>query len=70
MEAALRAELTQLLRELREGDRSAFRPVFEALWPVLLAFTKRLGPNPADTAKRSLMACRPDSSNAQVWPST
>ena len=58
MEAALRAELTQLLRELREGDRSAFRPVFEALWPVLLAFTKRLGPNPADAedaAQRSLI---------------
>jgi RNA polymerase sigma-70 factor (ECF subfamily) len=58
MEAARRVELTQLLRELREGDRSAFRPVFEALWPVLLAFTKRLGPNLADAedaAQRSLI---------------
>jgi RNA polymerase sigma factor (sigma-70 family) len=41
-----------------DGDRSAFRPVFDALWPLLLALTSRALANRADAedaAQRALL---------------
>jgi RNA polymerase sigma-70 factor (ECF subfamily) len=34
-------ELQSLLTRLAEGDRAAFHPVFETLWPILRRFTSR-----------------------------
>lgn len=41
MEAAARATLSKDLARLKDGDRAASRPVFDALWPALLAFARR-----------------------------
>ena len=43
------------MQRLAEGDRSAFDPLFAALWPVVLRFTERAvgpgdGPDAAQTA--------------------
>lgn len=41
MEAAARATLSKDLARLKDGDRAASRPVFDALWPALVAFARR-----------------------------
>jgi len=41
MEASRRQELQQCLTELSCGDREAFTPVFEILWPVYRRFARR-----------------------------
>jgi DNA-directed RNA polymerase specialized sigma24 family protein len=41
VEAAARATLSNDLARLKDGDRAASRPVFDALWPALLAFARR-----------------------------
>jgi RNA polymerase sigma-70 factor (ECF subfamily) len=41
-----------------DGDRAAFRPVFDALWPVILDFTNRMLRDEAeaeDAAQRALL---------------
>lgn len=43
MDAATRSALSAHLRMLREGHRSAARPVFDLLWPTLMAFARRFG---------------------------
>lgn len=57
MEAGERAELRRLLERLADGDRSAFRPVFERLWPRLRAFAVRYaGPEDGeDAAQQALL---------------
>lgn len=41
MDAAQRDQLQRAMKALAEGDRSAFRPVFSALWGILLRFSER-----------------------------
>lgn len=41
MNAERRRQLQEWMVAFADGDRAAFQPLFEALWPVLLAFTKR-----------------------------
>lgn len=44
------ADLDQLMRRLADGDRSAFTPVFELLWPPTLRLCTRLAGSEADGA--------------------
>lgn len=57
MNDACREELQRDLTELADGDRSAFRPVFVRLWPVVRDFARRqLPPEDAeDAAQRALL---------------
>jgi DNA-directed RNA polymerase specialized sigma24 family protein len=48
MNAERRADLNVLIRRFADGDRSAFQPLFDGLWPVLVAFTGRALPSTAD----------------------
>ncbi len=48
MDNAARAELHRNMQRLADGDRSAFSPVYKALWPVLRAFVVRQLP-PSDS---------------------
>lgn len=41
-------ELDDLLRQLAEGERAAFHPLFDFLWPLLRRFTTRFLGNEAD----------------------
>lgn len=41
MDSSARAALSIALARLKDGDRAAARPVFHALWPVLVAFARR-----------------------------
>lgn len=36
-----RARISELLTRCADGDRSAFDPLFDALWPILLAFAQK-----------------------------
>lgn len=49
MEPAERLALNLAMARLAEGDRSAFSMVFDALWPLLSGFAKRLSPNWSDS---------------------
>jgi RNA polymerase sigma-70 factor (ECF subfamily) len=42
------SELQALLSRLASGDRSAFQPLFQSLWPLLQKFTRRLLASDAD----------------------
>jgi RNA polymerase sigma factor (sigma-70 family) len=42
------SELQALLSRLASGDRSAFHPLFQSLWPLLQRFARRLVANEAD----------------------
>jgi RNA polymerase sigma-70 factor (ECF subfamily) len=58
MEVAERRALNEAMARLADGDRSAFPPVFEILWPFLLGFTQRIVRNPVDAedaAQHSLL---------------
>lgn len=46
MERASRERLRDGLAKLASGDRSAFTPVFETLWPLFLGFATRLARDP------------------------
>jgi len=49
-------DLQDLMTRLSEGDRSAFRPAFEALWPLLRRFTLRhLPPAEAEDAAQEAL---------------
>jgi RNA polymerase sigma-70 factor (ECF subfamily) len=48
MEPAERYALNAAMARLADGDRSAFLPVFQALWPLLASFATRLSGSPAD----------------------
>lgn len=58
MTPARRREVNAAMIRFADGDRAAFRVVFDALWPVLLAFTSRVLPIRADAedaAQRALL---------------
>ena len=57
MDGAARAQLHQCMVRLADGDRSAFSPVYQALWPVLRAFVGRQLPMPEseDAAQEALL---------------
>jgi RNA polymerase sigma factor (sigma-70 family) len=57
VDQAARAKLHKNLVRLADGDRSAFSPVYDALWPVLRAFVGRQLPPPEseDVAQEALL---------------
>jgi len=57
MEETDRRALNAAMRQLADGDRSAFPVVFETLWPVLMGFVKRLlrDPHDAEDAAQSAL---------------
>lgn len=56
MNAASKAELDSLLAELADGDRAAFRPVFELLWPPVLRLCSNMLKSEADAADAAQQA--------------
>jgi RNA polymerase sigma factor (sigma-70 family) len=48
VERQQRAELQRNLSRLADGDRAAFRPVFELVWPRVREIARRLMPHAAD----------------------
>ena len=53
-----RQAICALMVRFADGEREAFRPLFEALWPVLLAITTRALPERADAedaAQRAML---------------
>ena len=57
MEPWRRDQLQQWLVRLADGDRSAFDPLFQALWPLLRRFASRLLPsNPVDAEDAAQLA--------------
>ena len=50
------AEIDALLARLAEGDRSAFTPAFQRLWPRLLAFSLAMLKSEADAADAAQQA--------------
>ena len=55
MDAAARRTLHADLRRLRDGDRAAARPTFEALWPPCVGLARAMLPN-VDDAKDAAQA--------------
>jgi RNA polymerase sigma factor (sigma-70 family) len=58
MTPARRREIHDVMVRFADGDRAAFRELFDALWPVLLSFTSRTLPIRADAedaAQRALL---------------
>ena len=56
MERVPKTDLQGLMERLADGDRSAFHPVFESLWPLLRRFAARhLGPGEADDAAQEAL---------------
>ncbi len=58
MTPALRRTIHVAMVRFADGDRAAFREIFEALWPVLLAFSARMLSTRADAedaAQRALL---------------
>jgi len=52
----LKSPLDELLARLADGDRAAFDPLYEQLWPVLLGFCRRrLGDNTAEDATQQAL---------------
>jgi DNA-directed RNA polymerase specialized sigma24 family protein len=58
MDARTRREVTELTTRPAEGDRSAFDPLFDTLWPFLRAFARRMLGDAAeadDAAQQALL---------------
>jgi RNA polymerase sigma-70 factor (ECF subfamily) len=56
MERGLDPDLQGLMTRLADGDRSAFHPAFEVLWPILRRFTGRhLAPAEAEDAAQEAL---------------
>ncbi len=58
MTPARRRAIHDAMVRFADGERAAFREVFDALWPVLLAFTSRtltIGADAEDAAQRGLL---------------
>src|SRR5439155_23995820 len=56
MDRATLSELQSQMERLADGDRSAFHPVFEALWPVLRRFAARhVRPEDAEDAAQEAL---------------
>jgi DNA-directed RNA polymerase specialized sigma24 family protein len=59
MDACERRALSTLLARLADGDRDAFSPVFDRLWPIVRAFAGRVLGHDADAddvAQRALVS--------------
>jgi len=59
MDPAERRAITTMLRRLADGERDAFTPLFDRLWPVVRAFTGRVLGHDADAddvAQRALVS--------------
>lgn len=59
MDPAQRRELSTWMARLADGDREAFTPLFDRLWPLLHAFTSRALGHAADAddvAQRALVS--------------
>lgn len=59
MDSAERRELSRWMARLADGDREAFTPLFDRLWPLLRAFTTRALRHAADAddvAQRALVS--------------
>src|SRR6188768_3808799 len=48
MDAERRRQIQAWMVQFADGERAAFQALFDALWPVLLAFTARALPQTAD----------------------
>ena len=48
MDAEERRRIQDLMVRFADGDRDAFQALFDALWPALFAFTRKMLPNLAD----------------------
>jgi RNA polymerase sigma-70 factor (ECF subfamily) len=58
MESADRRALNEAMARLADGDRRSFQPVFEILWPLLSAFSRRMLGDPSaaeDAAQQALV---------------
>jgi RNA polymerase sigma-70 factor (ECF subfamily) len=58
MEAARRRQIQAWMVQFADGERAAFQPLFDALWPVLLAFTSRTldrTPDAEDAAQQAML---------------
>lgn len=58
MTPARRREIHDAMVRFADGDRAAFREIFDALWPVLLSFTQRtltIRADAEDAAQRALV---------------
>lgn len=58
LDAAERAELNRCMIRLTDGDRAAFQPIFEALWPRMRSWSVRLLMNVSageDAAQEAMM---------------
>lgn len=58
MTPARRREIHAAMVRFADGDRAAFRDVFDALWPVLMSFSNRTlanGADAEDSAQRALL---------------
>src|SRR5580765_3238617 len=56
MEHVPKTDLQGLMERLADGDRSAFHPVFESLWPLVRRFAARhLHPGDADDAAQEAL---------------
>jgi RNA polymerase sigma-70 factor (ECF subfamily) len=56
VEQSARTELDRWMTRLADGDRKAFDPVFEALWPVVRAFCARaVGTGDAEDAAQAAL---------------
>jgi RNA polymerase sigma-70 factor (ECF subfamily) len=50
-----RAEITALLVRVADGDRRAFDPLFDAVWPAVHGLCRRMAPRDADDAAQEAM---------------
>jgi RNA polymerase sigma factor (sigma-70 family) len=58
MNAGQRRELHRAMVRFSDGDRHAFRAVFDGLWPTLLSFARAMGlsePDAEDAAQKALL---------------
>jgi RNA polymerase sigma-70 factor (ECF subfamily) len=57
VDATTRAEIDDALARLADGDRSAFDPMFSALWPIVLSLSTRMlgsGADAEDAAQQAM----------------
>jgi len=58
MDAERRRQIQAWMVQFADGERAAFQPLFDALWPVLLAFTSRAlarTPDAEDAAQQAMV---------------
>lgn len=55
MDAERRGRIQAWMIQFADGDRAAFQPLFDALWPVVLSFAARAVPSQADAEDAAQM---------------